>query len=107
MDGIISTILTVIASAFVGGAITYVVGVAKVKYRVVDLEKWRCYIQEDNDNGIEERGLLLSGLLACLKGLQELECDGPVSHGIEVLETYINDKAHKPRSFTKEQQKAG
>ena len=102
MNEIVSTILTVIASALVGGAITYIVGVVKVKCRVVDLEKWRCYIQEDNDNGIEERRMLLSSVLACLKGLQELECNGPVTHGIEALETYINNQAHRPRSFTKE-----
>ena len=102
MNEIISTILTVVISAFVGAVFTYIVGVVKVKYRVADLEKWRCYIQEDNDNGINERRMLLSGVLACLKGLQEKGCNGPVTHAIEELGEYINKQAHKPRSFTKE-----
>ena len=44
MGAIISTILTAIASALVGGGIAYIVGVLKLKGRVVDIEKWRCYI---------------------------------------------------------------
>lgn len=43
----------------------------------------------------EELSVLTSGVLACLQGLQEKGCDGPVTKAIELLENYINKKAHK------------
>ena len=43
----------------------------------------------------EEQFLLTQGVLACLKGLQEQGCDGPVTTAIEQLETHINKQAHK------------
>jgi hypothetical protein len=93
--------LTVIVSALVGGAITYVVAVVKLNKRVADLEKWRRFIQQDTDDSMEERKLLLCGVLACLKGLAEKGCNGPVTESIEELEEYINRQAHRPRSYTK------
>ena len=43
----------------------------------------------------EEQFLLTQGVLACLKGLQEQGCDGPVTSAIKQLETHINKQAHK------------
>lgn len=43
----------------------------------------------------EENELIVYGLLACLKGLHEQGCDGPVDAAIEKLETYLNEKAHQ------------
>lgn len=104
MDALLKMILPYVISAVVGGAIAYITGVAKLKGRIIDIEKWRVFIQEDTDNSLHERRLLLSSVLACLKGLKEKGCNGPVTQGIVELEAYINDKAHEPRSFTKEQQ---
>lgn len=42
----------------------------------------------------KEQELLTFGVLACLKGLQEQGCDGPVTEAIGKIETYINSKAH-------------
>lgn len=42
----------------------------------------------------EEQRLIVYGLLACLKGLQELECDGPVTEAIKQFDDYLNRKAH-------------
>lgn len=42
----------------------------------------------------EEQSLIIYGLLACLKGLAEQGCDGPVSEAITKIETHINKKAH-------------
>lgn len=55
--------------------------------------------QEKQDKDIkaikEEQFLLTQGVLACLKGLQEQGCDGPVTSAIKQLETHINKQAHK------------
>lgn len=43
----------------------------------------------------EEMCLLTYGVLACLKGLQELECNGPVTEAIGKIEKHMNQEAHK------------
>lgn len=42
----------------------------------------------------EEQTLIVSGVLACLKGLQEQGCDGSVTDAIARFEDYLNKKAH-------------
>ena len=61
---------------------------------------YRWYLkQEKQDKDIkaikEEQFILTQGVLACLKGLQEQGCDGPVTSAIKQLETHINKQAHK------------
>lgn len=43
----------------------------------------------------DEQFLLTQGVLACLKGLKEQGCDGPVTTAIIQLERHINKEAHK------------
>lgn len=43
----------------------------------------------------EELTLLTYGVLACLKGLKEQGCNGPVTDAINRIEKYINKQAHK------------
>lgn len=54
--------------------------------------------QEKQDKEIssikEEQAILVEGMLACLKGLQELHCNGPVTEAITKIEHHINSKAH-------------
>ena len=54
--------------------------------------------QEKQDSEIraikDEQALLVEGMLACLKGLQEQGSDGPVTEAIGKLEQHINAKAH-------------
>lgn len=45
----------------------------------------------------EEQTLVVYGLLACLKGLAEQGCDGPVTEAINKIEKHINQKAHSVR----------
>ena len=45
----------------------------------------------------EEQTLVVYGLLACLKGLAEQGCDGPVTEAISKIEKHINQKAHSVR----------
>lgn len=42
----------------------------------------------------EERLILVNGVLACLKGLKEKGCDGPVTEGINQIEDYLIKKSH-------------
>ena len=43
----------------------------------------------------QEQALLTYGILACLKGLREQGCDGPVDDAIDRIEKHINTQAHK------------
>lgn len=43
----------------------------------------------------EEQALLVHGVLACLKGLKEQGCNGPVTAAIDQFEDYLNKKAHE------------
>ena len=43
----------------------------------------------------EEQALIIYGVLACLKGLQEQGCNGPVTKAIEKIEKHLNEEAHK------------
>ena len=42
----------------------------------------------------KEQEVLTYGILACLKGLKEQGCNGPVSEAIQKIETHLNEKAH-------------
>ena len=48
----------------------------------------------DNNGLQEEQTLIVYGLLACLKGLSEKGCNGPVSEAIGRIEKHLNMKAH-------------
>ena len=61
---------------------------------------YRWYLkQEKQDKDIkaikEEQFLLTQGVLACLKGLKEQGCDGPVTLAIKQIENHLNKQAHK------------
>lgn len=43
----------------------------------------------------QEQTLMVYGLLACLKGLREQGCNGPVSEAIDKIEKHLNQKAHE------------
>lgn len=50
---------------------------------------------EEIKNIKEEQTLLTYGVLACLKGLSEQGCDGPVTEAINKIEKHLNQQAHK------------
>ena len=65
---------------------------------ILTVYKW--YLKnEKQDSAIkeikEEQALLTYGVLACLKGLKEQGCDGPVTVAIAEIEDHINKQAHK------------
>lgn len=43
----------------------------------------------------KEQTLLTYGVLACLKGLKEQGCNGPVTDAINQIEKHLNKKAHE------------
>lgn len=49
---------------------------------------------KEHEETQEEQTLVIYGLLACLKGLAEQGCNGPVSEAIDKIEKHINKKAH-------------
>lgn len=55
--------------------------------------------QEKQDRDIksikEEQSVLVHGVLACLMGLKEQGCNGPVTEAIEQIENHLNKQAHK------------
>lgn len=60
---------------------------------------YRWYLrQRQQDKEIEnmktEQCLLTYGILACLKGLKEQGCNGPVTEAISKIEKHINKQAH-------------
>lgn len=54
--------------------------------------------QDEQDSEIKEmkkeQEILTFGILACLKGLKEQGCNGPVTEAINKIEKHLNEKAH-------------
>ena len=55
----------------------------------------RKHHDEDMRETKEEQAIMCYGILACLKGLAEQGCDGPVHDAIDKLEKHLNVKAHE------------
>ena len=69
--------------------------IKRVEQKVDDeIRKLRDRHIKDQSGIQEEQTLVIYGLLACLKGLAEQGCDGPVSEAIDKIEKHINKKAH-------------
>lgn len=60
-----------------------------------DIEKIRKEMSAHNHEIKEEQTILTYGILACLKGLQEQGCNGPVTEAINKIEKHLNQKAHE------------
>ena len=43
----------------------------------------------------KEQTLICYGILACLRGLEEQGCDGPVHEALNKLEKHLNQAAHE------------
>ena len=66
----------------------------RADHKVIDRQK-----EQDRDLAAsrEERTLLTFGVLACLKGLKEQGCNGPVTEAIGKIEGHINRAAHNQK----------
>lgn len=93
---------TIITAGAVVTALTVIITVLLKFIRWLDEQKKQrndlTALEEkhDNDNNAiqEELQLHTWGILACLKGLQEQGCNGPVTEAIKRIEKHLNDKAH-------------
>ncbi|MDY3993551.1 MAG: branched-chain amino acid ABC transporter permease [Evtepia sp.] len=82
------TIIT--AGAVVGAAVALVSFFAKL-VRWADRQKAQ---DKELQDVKAELTLLTYGVLACLKGLKEHGCNGPVTEAVNKIEKHINQKAH-------------
>lgn len=90
------------AAAFVGAVVALVSYFTKVVRWVdkqtkqdEDIKKLRQHHEEDMKGIKEEQTLIVYGVLACLKGLSEQGCNGPVTEAIGRIEKHLNQKAHQ------------
>lgn len=60
-----------------------------------DIKALRKHHDEDMKGLKDEQTLLTYGILACLKGLKEQGCNGPVTEAINKIEKHLNQEAHK------------
>ena len=82
---------TLLSLAAISGAVVAIITYIKKIFGWFDR-------QEKQDKEIrdmkDEQAILTKGILACLKGLSEQGCDGPVTDAIREIETHLNRKAH-------------
>lgn len=94
------TIIT--ASAVVAAIIALITVFAKAvrwmdrqKQQDGDIKALREMHNHDMEAMNKELTLLVYGNLACLKGLKEQGCNGPVTEAINKIEKHLNQKAHQ------------
>ena len=60
-----------------------------------DIQAIRKHHEDDMAAIKAEQTLIVYGVLACLKGLSEQGCNGPVTDTIRKIEKHLNKKAHE------------
>ena len=94
---------TIVAASGVVTAVLVLVGIFakgvrwmdKQKKQDEDIEALRHTHNSDMDSVKQELALIIEGQLACLKGLQEQGCNGPVTAAVNKIEAHLNLKAHQ------------
>ena len=71
----------------IGAIVTLIVAV----YKFVERDKAQ---QKDIRSIKKELKIVCGGVLACLKGLHEKGCDGPVDKALAEIEQHLTDMAH-------------
>ena len=98
----------IITIASVLGALT---AIGAVAYKIIkwfqaqekqttDIEDLKKQEKEDIKAMEDELCLLTYAVLACLKGLKEQGCNGPVTEAIGKIEKHINQKVKQTKRFT-------
>lgn len=93
---------SIITAATLVGAIVALVSYFSKVVRWVDkqgeqseeISEIRQHHEDDMASIRKEQTLLVYGVLACLKGLKEQGCNGPVTEAINKIEKYLNETAH-------------
>ena len=94
------TVITAFAvlSAIVGLVAFFAKGVRwvdKQQQQDSDIKALRETHNADMGSMKQEQTLIVYGLLACLKGLKEQGCNGPVTEAISKIEKHLNQKAQE------------
>ena len=85
---------TIISLAALVGAVGALIALYNKGYDFVKRQQ----AQDDVIKDIQsEQAILTVGVLACLKGLKEQGCNGPVTEAINKIEQHLNEKAHEPK----------
>lgn len=84
MDAIINLSKLIIACGFIGGIIFWC-------FRFVERQKQQ---GKEIEAIRREQTFICYGILACLKGLPEQSCNGPVTEALNKMEKYLNETAH-------------
>lgn len=66
--------------------------------RINEVEKELARHRKDQIRDREEMEIIMRGVLAALQGLQQQGCDGTVTDTVVEINTYLNKKAHEPRT---------
>lgn len=83
---------TIVNIAAVIGAIGVIIGVFVAIYQFIERDKK----QSVKIKAIQtEQTLICYGVLACLKGLKEQGCNGPVTEALNKMEKHLNQAAHE------------
>lgn len=73
------------------GSVGIIASVFAALYKFVERDKKQSKLIESIRT---EQTLLCYGIKACLQGLVEQGCDGPVHDALEKLDKHLNQKAH-------------
>ena len=101
MQNIVAVILAVLGSSGLAAIVVACLNRhwAKKDKAKASVDKMVGELREKHDEDIgsiqEEQTLIVYGLLACLKGLSEQGCNGPVTEAINKIEKHLNKKAHE------------
>ena len=94
------TIIT--AAAVIAAVVAIAANFAKIvrwadkqKQQDTDIKELHDKHDADMASVKQELALIVDSQLACLKGLQEQGCNGPVTAAINKIETHLNQKAHE------------
>ena len=89
------------AAAVIGAIVALITYFSKVvrwfdkqKEQDKDINELKKHHEEDMVSIKKEQTLVVYGVLACLKGLKEQGCNGPVTEAINKIEKYLNEEAH-------------
>lgn len=77
---------------WVNGGVSWINKPKENEHSIEELSK---HHEADMHEQREELTLLTYGILACLKGLKEQGCNGPVTEAINKIEKHLNEKAHE------------
>lgn len=83
------------AGVLIGALVKIVRWMDRQKQQDGDIKALRDTHNADMDAMKQEQTLLVYGILACLKGLKEQGCNGPVTEAINKIEKHLNQKAHQ------------